>query len=136
MIISNIFLQPEMVHSSCHAISQLVGHTCAWRRVQISVWKSKEAVKRCKSLNEACAGLVLGSGHCSRHQSGGYIDGIRQGHVLGNTLHLLSIALQEIHNITLPNYSSSFKIFQYSFICFSFSTVPIIFPMSDKYYLL
>ena len=103
MPISNISLQPEMVPSSCHAISQLVGHTCAWRRVQISVWKSEEAVKRCKSLNEACAGLVLGSGHCSRHQSGGYIDGIRQGHVLGNTLHSLLIAPQEIHNITLPS---------------------------------
>ena len=70
-----------MVPSSCHAISQLVGHTCAWRRVQISVWKSEEAVKRCKSLNEACAGLVPGaaSGHCSRHQSGGYIDGDKAG---------------------------------------------------------
>ena len=58
LFLSNIFLQPEMVHSSWHAISQLVGHTCAWRRVQISVWKSEEAVKPCKSLNEACAGLV------------------------------------------------------------------------------
>ena len=76
MIISNIFLQPEMVHSSCHAISQLVGHTCAWRRVQISVWKSEEAVKCCKSLYES---LQRSSGHCSRHQSGGYIDGDKAG---------------------------------------------------------
>ena len=96
-----------MVPSSCHAISQLVGHTCAWRRVQISVWKSEEAVKRCKSLNEACAGPVPGAVQLADTAAdtrvADILMGIKQGQVLGNTLHPLSIALQEIHNITLPS---------------------------------
>ena len=44
--------------------------------------------------------------------------GIKQGHVLGNTLHPLSIALQEIHNITLPSAKLSFKIFYIQYLLF------------------
>ena len=115
-----------MVPSSCHAISQLVGHTCAWRRVQISVWKSEEAVKRCKSLNEACAGPVQLADTAADTRVADILMGIRQGHVLGNTLILLcaSIALSTwniYHNLAKCQTKDNLSRYFMFAVCFSFS---------------